>query len=92
MAKKKKPKNAPETSAAPLSREAPVAAKAEPTSLERAFAIGNFAAVRRLARQTPGADADRLLSLVRVDRVTLLVGLGALLVLIGVAMVVLRTG
>lgn len=93
MAKKKKAKSQPETSAAASSRAAPTTEKtAEASSLERAFAAGNFSAVRRLAAQQPGPEADRLLSLAKIEPVQLLIGLGALLVMIVVALMVLRTG
>lgn len=93
MAKKKKQKSAPDTSAAAVSREPPVASKqAEPSSIERAFAVGNNAAVRRMAREGGGPEAARLLSLVKVEPVQLVVGLAALLFMVVVALMVLRTG
>lgn len=89
MAKKKKQKSPSDAA----SREAPAATKDVAASpIERAFAVGNFAAVRRLAREHPGPDAERLLPLVKVESVPLAVGLGALLVMVLVAMMVLRAG
>ncbi|MBI1949122.1 MAG: hypothetical protein HYS27_25765 [Deltaproteobacteria bacterium] len=100
MAKKKKNKGSADKgdAGAPASSAAVPAAnvKAAPNkgggvpTIERAFQVGNFAAVRRLA--TPDANEQRLLSLVKVDRGQLLVGLGALVVLLIVALLVLRLG
>lgn len=93
MAKKKKGKSQPETSVAAASRAAPATEQAgEASSIERAFAVGNFSAVRRLAAQHPGAEADRLLTLAKIEPVQLLIGLGALLVMVVVALMVLRSG
>ena len=106
MARKKKHKSqsdktdatAPATSAAVPGAAGPASTRAASdkggagSALERAFQVGNFSAVRRLAAQSPGAEAERLLALVKVDRATLLIGLGALAFLVMVAFLVLRAG
>lgn len=102
MAKKKKNKvqadkgnaGGPTTSAAAPAIDAE---RAQPKSgagpaIERAFQVGNFSAVRKLATPEVGAEGARILSLVKVDRAQLLVGLGAMAVMIIVALWVLRLG
>lgn len=92
MAKKKKSKQHEEQGAHPSATSAavPSSSGAAPHAIGRAFEVGNFAEVRRLARTDTGAERDRLLGLVKVDRAQALVGLGALAFLVVVALLVLR--
>ncbi len=97
MAKKKKSKAQAEpgggdavTSASVTSAAVPSTDAGAPLTVERAFQMGNFSEVRRLASIEASPEGKRLLDLVKVDRAQALVGLGALAFLVVVALVVLR--
>ena len=90
MAKKKKHKAQGEQSAGATSAAVPSSTDVASPAIDRAFQHGNFAEVRRLARDDTGPERDRMLALVKIDRAQLLVGVGTLAFLVAVALLVLR--
>ena len=84
MAKKKKHK---ETAAEPA--PAPAQAKSD-QPIDVAFAAGNYAAVRAMAKSDLGEKVKMLTSLVTIDRVQVAIGVATVALLLLIALLTLK--
>jgi hypothetical protein len=83
MAKKHKKKTADRPAATPAPEPA--------SAVEAAFAAGNYAAVKALARSDPSERGRKLIDLTRIDMVQVAVGLFAMTVVLIVAFFTLHS-
>jgi hypothetical protein len=87
----KKKKNKDKTTDAPAAASTSAAATSKPDQpIDVAFAAGNYAAVRSMGRKELTEKAKMLLELVKIDRVQVLVGIGAIIVVLLVALMTLK--